>query len=143
MSVDYMKLFAPLVASVLFLGAVIQIPAELLGIALKYAGGAIAIGVIVLYVIFVGKPLAICGLTNIGSLAWGDIFERHLYTDEKIIEDDIPHWTRIWIAYASSLLREWLKGNFKLVSFKAYYNDMVVPLLEDDKDATINTHSKD
>lgn len=134
MSVDYTKLLAPLVGSVLALVAVTQLSVELLGLALKYVGGAIAVGVIALYVFVGGYAILIRGLTKLGNLAWGDVLEKHLYSDEEVTEEDVPHWSRIWVAYASSLLREWLKGNFKWVSFEAYHDDMVTPLLEDEDD---------
>lgn len=139
MSVDYTKLLAPFVGSVITLVAVTQIAVETLGLILKYVGGTIAVGVIALYVFVGGYAVLIRTLTKLGNLAWGDVLERHLYTDEEITEDDVPHWSRIWIAYASSLLREWLQGNFKWVSFKAYHDDMVTPLLEDDDEAQSNS----
>lgn len=139
MSVDYTKLLAPFVGSVITLVAVTQIAVETLGLILKYVGGTIAVGVIALYVFVGGYAVLIRTLTKLGNLAWGDVLERHLYTDEEITEDDVPHWSRIWIAYASSLIREWLQGNFKWVSFKAYHDDMVTPLLEDDDEAQSNS----
>lgn len=141
MSVDYTKLLAPLVGSVIGLIAVTQLAVETLGLLVKYIGGAIAIGVIALYVFVGGYAVLIRLLTKIGNLAWGDVLERHLYTDEEITKDDVPHWSRIWIAYASSLLREWLQGNFKWVSFEAYHDDMVTPLLEDDGEQTQSNSS--
>ena len=133
MNRSYVKFFTPPVGAVLLLAAVTQLPLRLLGLGLRYGGGILAVIVVLLYVYLVGKVFLIEGLRKLGSLAWGDVIERHMYTEEELTKEDVPHWTRIWVAYASSLLQSWLQGNFQWVSFRAYYNDMVPPLLEGDE----------
>jgi len=134
----YLKLSAPFIASILTVILFQQLAVETLGLILKYVGGAIAITIIVLYLVVGGYAIVYRGLIKIGSLAWGDVLEKHLYTDKEITKEDVPHKSRIWIAYASSLLQEWISGNPKWVSFDAYYDDMVSPLLEDSDNEVTN-----
>lgn len=130
MPVDYKSVFAPLIGSILLLIAVLVTSTQTLGIVAKYSGITVATTVIALYAGIGLYAILYKGLTKLGSLAWGDVLERHLNEEEQVVEEDIPHWSRIWVAYSSSLVREWLGGNLKWVSFSDYYEDMVNPLLE-------------
>lgn len=127
----YAKLLSPFVVAIVLFSAAYTLPTELLGAIVKYVGGGAAVVTITAYIIGMVYFVIIRGLTKIGGLAWGDVLERYLDDTDSVGAEDVPHWTRIWVAYASSLLREWFKGNFQWVSFKAYHKDMVEPLVDE------------
>jgi hypothetical protein len=130
MEIGYKTALAPLVGSIALLISVLVASVQTLGIVLKYGSIIVTTAVITLYIYnFIYR-----GLTELGSLAWGDVLERHLDEEQQVAEEDIPHWSRIWVAYSASLVREWIGGNLKWVSFTDYYDDMVNPILEEIND---------
>lgn len=130
MAIDYKSVLAPLLGSIAVLTMVLMASIQTLGTIAKYGGIAVASTVIAVYIGIGLYTILYRGLTKLGSLAWGDVLEKHLDKEKQVTEEDIPHWSRIWVAYSASLIREWLGGNLKWVSFSDYYDDMVNPLLE-------------
>lgn len=137
MTTNYKLVFAPLIGSIALFATVMTVSIQTLGSIVKFGGIAVAIVVITLYIGVGSYAVIYRGLTKLGSLAWGDVLDKHLSEEQEVTEEDIPHWSRIWVAYSASLVREWLSGNLKWVSFSDYYDDMVTPILES-KDTRTN-----
>jgi hypothetical protein len=131
MNRNYIGLLLPvLLSSIVSIGLYV-LPLRTIGVITRYTLGSIAVMCILLYILVGGYSVLLRLLTEISGLAWGDIIQRHLDNNETFSRDELPHWSRLWIAYIAMLLRSWLKGNFTWVTYSSYYEDMVSPLLEE------------
>lgn len=125
---DLLKLF---IGSVILLVVFFKAPAELLGLLVKYIGGTITLFVILVFILATVYYLLYRSLVNISEWVWDDVFERHISSGEKITEEDIPHWSKLRLAHATTNMENWLSGDFRWVSYERYYEVMVESLLDE------------
>lgn len=131
MNRNYIGLLLPLLLSSIVSIGLYVLPLRTIGFIARYTLGSIAVMCILLYILVGGYSVLLRLLTKISGLAWGDIIQRHLDNNETFSRNELPHWSRLWIAYIAMLLRSWLQGNFTWVTYSSYYDDMVSPLLEE------------